>query len=567
MELRRGGDKVSQGQSVQAKGLRSIRNQLRLLVAVFIVVVALIIVFAYQGFTYLQQEYNANYHNRMAPLYEVERVGALLEETRAQLLLAIQHDPTSPFAGDHDHPTSLHTNLVRRNIQQVEQLWASFRTKPRGPQAAQLADEFETAFRVFIEEGVQPTLELLDAREYHDANAVILLYVNPLFNASARAQSAMSNRLLEGAEEAYQAMQQRAGWLTGLLVGSGLLGILIAVGFAVLVIRSINVGLKALSSLAKRMSQGDFQIQANARQASGELGVILNQFRSARGQLRTIIEKLSATSHDLQDVSDRGSVIAEQARDSVSLQKQETDMVATAMNEMNATVHEVAHSAETAAASAQDADEEAHRGSGVVAESVDSINQLAKEVQDAAGVIQKLVEDANEIGTVVEVISDIAEQTNLLALNAAIEAARAGEQGRGFAVVADEVRNLASRTQESTTRIDRMIEQLQKTADNASRVMTLSVERAHEGVAKADQASEALSNITRLISQMNEMNIQIASAAEEQSAVAEEMNMNLTRINEAADQTADASSLTAESSQDVARLARGVAEAADHFKI
>lgn len=567
MELRRGGDKVSQGQSVQAKGLRSIRNQLRLLVAVFIVVVALIIVFAYQGFTYLQQEYNANYHNRMAPLYEVERVGALLEETRAQLLLAIQHDPTSPFAGDHDHPTSLHTNLVRRNIQQVEQLWASFRTKPRGPQAAQLADEFETAFRVFIEEGVQPTLELLDAREYHDANAVILLYVNPLFNASARAQSAMSNRLLEGAEEAYQAMQQRAGWLTGLLVGSGLLGILIAVGFAVLVIRSINVGLKALSSLAKRMSQGDFQIQANARQASGELGVILNQFRSARGQLRTIIEKLSATSHDLQDVSDRGSVIAEQARDSVSLQKQETDMVATAMNEMNATVHEVARSAETAAASAQDADEEAHRGSGVVAESVDSINQLAKEVQDAAGVIQKLVEDANEIGTVVEVISDIAEQTNLLALNAAIEAARAGEQGRGFAVVADEVRNLASRTQESTTRIDRMIEQLQKTADNASRVMTLSVERAHEGVAKADQASEALSNITRLISQMNEMNIQIASAAEEQSAVAEEMNMNLTRINEAADQTADASSLTAESSQDVARLARGVAEAADHFKI
>lgn len=557
------GDKMSVS---KVGGLQSIRNLLRLLVVVFVVILILIISFAYSGFSYKQQEYSNNYHNRMVPLYEVERIGALLEEARAQLLLSMQHDPANAFADDHDHPTSLHTDMVRRNIEEVEQLWASFRTTPRGARAAQLADEFEVRFRDYIAEGVEPTLELLDIGEYHDANAIILLYVNPLFMASARAQSAMSNRLLEGAEEAYANMQARAGNLTFLLIGAGLFGTLLALVFAGYVIRSVNTGLTALSSLAERMSQGDLRVQENARQAPGELGVILTQFREARKQLRFTIQKLLSTSQELSKVSDRGAVIAEQARESVNLQKQETDMVATAMNEMNATVHEVAQHAENAAESAKNADEEAHRGSSVVADSVDSINLLANEVQDAAKVIQKLVEDANEIGSVVGVIREIADQTNLLALNAAIEAARAGDQGRGFAVVADEVRNLASRTQESTARIDEMIEQLQKAADNASRVMGRSVERAREGVTKADQAREALTNITHLISNMNEMNIQIASAAEEQSAVAEEMNLNLTRINEAADQTAEASDLTAQSSQDIAGLSRGVAEAASYFK-
>jgi methyl-accepting chemotaxis protein len=551
----------------QARGLNSIRNLLRLLVVVFVLVVLTIISLAYTGFSYKQQQYSDNYNNRMVPLYEVERIGALLEESRTHLLLSIQHDPASPFANDHDHPTSLHTNRVRSNMQEVERLWVLFDSKPRGPLAAQLAADFRNTITAYSRQAVQPALELLDAGEYYQANAQILLYVNPLFISASKAQAAMSNRLLQGAEEAYSTMLERSQLLTLLLLASGAIGILLAVGFAIYVIRSINQGINALSSLASRMSQGDLQVAGNPRDASGELGIILQQFREARNQLRVTVESLLNNSNQLGELADRGSVIAEQARNSVQQQKLETDMVATAMNEMNATVHEVAQHAEDAALSASNADEEAGQGRQVVTESVDSMNQLAAEVEDTARVIQELVNDANEIGSVVDVIRDIAEQTNLLALNAAIEAARAGEQGRGFAVVADEVRTLASRTQESTTKINTMIAHLQQGAANASKVMARSLDRAHEGVDKAAQASKALDNITQLISSMNEMNIQIASAAEEQSAVAEEMNLNLTRINEAADQTADASEQTAASSHEIARLAHDLKATAGRFKV
>lgn len=549
-----------------AIGIKSIKNQLLLLVFIFILALLILIGFAFRGFALMQDEYSANYHNRMVPLYEVERIGALLEEARAQLLLSIQHNPASPFADDHDHPTSLHTDMVRHNIVEVERLWSSFRSRPRGQHAKELADTFELHFRDYISEGIQPTLELIDNGNYHDANAVILLYVNPLFRASAQAQAEMSNRLLEGGEEAYTNMQDQGSNLTFLLISIGLTVILASAAFAYLVIRAINRGLVTLSSFASRMSQGDLRLEGSAPKVTGEFGIIFSQFKDARQKLRMTLQQLLSTSGDLRSVSERGSVIANQARDSVLVQKQETDMVATAMNEMNATVHEVAQHAESAALSANNADKEAQKGSRVVAETVNSINLLADEIQDAAGVIQKLVEDANEIGSVVEVIGDIAEQTNLLALNAAIEAARAGEQGRGFAVVADEVRNLASRTQDSTKQINSMIEQLQSAADAASQVMKRSVKRAHEGVNKADEASQSLANITALIANMNEMNIQIASAAEEQSAVAEEMNINLSRINDAADQTADASELTAESSQDIARLSQELSDSASYFK-
>ncbi|MGE4417543.1 MAG: methyl-accepting chemotaxis protein, partial [Marinobacterium sp.] len=234
--------------------------------------------------------------------------------------------------------------------------------------------------------------------------------------------------------------------------------------------------------------------------------------------------------------------------------------------EMNATVHDVAKSAATAAESATAADESAHHGQSVVTESVDGMYHLASEVESAAQVIAELAEDAQAIGKVVDVIREIAEQTNLLALNAAIEAARAGEQGRGFAVVADEVRSLAGRTQTSTTEIHDMISHLQAAAIKAAKVMQQGQQQATDGVEKAARANEALETIIQQIMRMNDMNTQIASAAEEQSSVADEMNQNLTRINMAADETSTAADSVAATSQEIAALAMQLKKAVSKFR-
>ncbi len=222
-------------------------------------------------------------------------------------------------------------------------------------------------------------------------------------------------------------------------------------------------------------------------------------------------------------------------------QKDEVDKVATAMTEMSATVHEVARNATEAAEAAQRADEETTKGKMVVSQAIEAIDLLANEVNDAAQVIHRLEQDSDEIGAVLDVIRGIAEQTNLLALNAAIEAARAGEQGRGFAVVADEVRTLAQRTQQSTQEIQNMIERLQSGAQDAVKAMEQGRSRAQVGVEQAAEAGTSLETIAQAVGTISDMNTQIATAAEEQSVVAEEINLNIVSISDMADKIASES--------------------------
>ncbi len=230
---------------------------------------------------------------------------------------------------------------------------------------------------------------------------------------------------------------------------------------------------------------------------------------------------------------------AQSTRDVMELQKQETDQVATAIDEMTATIHEVARNAGAAVDSARQADREAVSGREVVDETMRVIQELASEVADAAGVISGVEEHTAGIGKVSDVIRDIAEQTNLLALNAAIEAARAGEQGRGFAVVADEVRSLAQRTQESTLEIQSIVERLQGSVRNAVSVMEAGRTQADAGVGQAQKADKALSAIVAEVANINDMNALIASAAEEQSAVSEEINRNVVNIRSVSERTTE----------------------------
>ncbi len=291
------------------------------------------------------------------------------------------------------------------------------------------------------------------------------------------------------------------------------------------------------------------------------------EYTCARKGFTEVVQSIKGNAAQLAAAAEELSTITEQSSEGVVRQQSETQQVATAMNEMSATVQEVAKNAANAATAAQEADEQAKNGHNVVSDTVTTINSLAHEVQRTSEVIEKLKGDSLSIGTVLDVIRDIAEQTNLLALNAAIEAARAGEQGRGFAVVADEVRTLASRTQQSTQEINSMIERLQSGANEAVNVMEEGRTKAEATVEQAARAGEALETITSVVDNIKAMNMQIASAAEEQSATAEEINRNIVNISEVADETSNGAQQTANASDDLARLAVDLQEKVASFQV
>lgn len=540
--------------------VNSVKNQMRFLVLIFLIVVSGLIVFTLYGFNYKSFQFEDNYDRRMVPLYQVERIGGLMEQIRTELLLSIQHIPSGQFANMHDHPTSLHLDRTRNNIQEIENLWNSFMSVRHGSEADRLAREFEVAYQRYINDAVRPTLAFLDNGQYVQANLHILQSVNPLYAQAARAQDALSDRKLRGATEAREFMADLSQRLTFQLSLLSLVGIGLVLLIAWRVINRLKSGTYGLDAIADQLAKGDFrELEVKHQSAKDEFGEIIRRFVSTRAQLNSMTRQIGESGNSLAQLAEQGSVVAEQASRGIQKQRSETDMVATAMYEMNATVHDVAKNTASAASSANLADQKAREGKRVVASSAQGMEQLSTEVESAAQVINELAEDARKIGSVVDVIRGIAEQTNLLALNAAIEAARAGEQGRGFAVVADEVRSLASRTQASTSEIQAMVSHLQESAVNATEVMNRGQEKAKEGVQHAVKASEALEEIMAAITAINDMNTQIASAAEEQSSVADEMNENLNRINMAADETSQASELTAESS-------RRIAEHADQLK-
>jgi len=345
-----------------------------------------------------------------------------------------------------------------------------------------------------------------------------------------------------------------------------LASILLAIFIATVTVRSISIPLAKVNQILGVVASGDMT-QKLDDSAQDEFGDLARNCNKVIANLQQLIQGIISRSTQLAAASEQTSAITVQTTQAIREQKSQVTQAATATTEMSSTAQGVLQSANDAVAEIKNADNEAERVKGISVENKNIILQLSHEVEQASVVINKLHKDSASIGSILDVIRGIAEQTNLLALNAAIEAARAGEQGRGFAVVADEVRSLASKTQASTQEIQAMIQVLQSGAHAAVEAMNKGKKQAENCVEKTEVATKALDSITHAVHLAHDMSEQISDAAKEQNQVSHEISKLLESIVSIAEETASGAEQTSESSHEVARLAEELRVSVEQFKV
>ncbi|MFM5301691.1 methyl-accepting chemotaxis protein [Aeromonas caviae] len=351
------------------------------------------------------------------------------------------------------------------------------------------------------------------------------------------------------------------------------IGLALVVALSVVLTRQIRDPLIMLARQAQRIASGDLGrgelqewIRGNRfnRDELGQLGSAIDRMQ---GALAELVSEISGSVSQLSSAVEEVSAISEQSAKGMASQQGEVSQVATAMNEMQSTVNEVARNTTDAMGAAKQASRTSTQGNQVVRSAIGSIEQVSRQIEQAGSVVLQLETDSASISMVLDVIRGIAEQTNLLALNAAIEAARAGEQGRGFAVVADEVRSLAQRTQASTAEISKMIEVLQERTAEAGSAMQLSRQQMQESVELAREAGSSIDSINGAVTQITDMNTLIATATEQQNAVTEELNRSIVKIHTAADENAQGAQQTAQACVELSKLANTLHHMTQRFTL
>ncbi|MCG5509330.1 MULTISPECIES: methyl-accepting chemotaxis protein [Ectothiorhodospira] len=417
----------------------------------------------------------------------------------------------------------------------------------------------------------QTALRILRTVENGNTQAALAVYQDhtlPHLETLRRLLTELGQALERERDQAMEQARTAASTATFIMAVTVLAALLAAVLLGFMLTRGIVNPLRQTTHHLRAIAEGDGDLTRRLPvSGKDEITDLSSAFNAFADRIHALVRQVVGASAQLASAAEQLSASSEETREQVQRQQSEVQQVATAMNEMAATVQEVARNAAEAAVMARTSDSQAQAGGREVDESIRTIRELAAEVERTAVVIGRLSKDSDEIGKILDVIRGIAEQTNLLALNAAIEAARAGEQGRGFAVVADEVRTLASRTQASTNDVQAMIERLQSGAGEAVQVMEQGRGKARQGVEQAGKAGESLNVITRSIGTINDMNAQIASAAEEQSAVAEEVNRNVVNISDGVEHAATGSRQIAAASDELARLAAELQERVGQFKV
>ncbi|MFY1664020.1 methyl-accepting chemotaxis protein [Pseudomonas sp. Pseu.R1] len=441
----------------------------------------------------------------------------------------------------------------KENQAQADTDFKAYRNTPLEADEKAAGDDFERDWAAYVS-AAQNTFAVIQSGDLEQASKLAASSVTPTYRKTMGELKIIIESNARQARESAQAGIETDQQVTWILIVGSLIAVICAIALGLIVTRMITRPIYLSVDSAARVASGDLT-QAIAAGGEDETGQLLKALSNMQGNLKNTVQQIANASDQLASAAEELTAVTDDSSRGLQRQNDEIQQAATAVNEMTAAVEEVARNAASASQVSTQTANDAQKGQQQVQQAVAAMNTMTVEINDSTQRVEALAGQIRDITKVLDVIRGIAEQTNLLALNAAIEAARAGEQGRGFAVVADEVRALAARTQASTGEIESMITLVRKGADEAVQAMGKSQAIAVNTQSLATEAGLALERISEGVSQINERNLVIASAAEEQAQVAREVDRNLVNIQDLSAQTAAGANQTSASSQELSRLA------------
>ncbi|OHC66438.1 MAG: hypothetical protein A3H93_16815 [Rhodocyclales bacterium RIFCSPLOWO2_02_FULL_63_24] len=506
------------------------------------------------------------FEDRVTPLRDLAKIGELLGDNTTELLLVIQHDPKGPLAAAHDHPVDIHLENFGKRRAEINALWDKYMATRMSEREKQLAADFGAKRKIWVEQAASlmtrlkdgdysPELvkELLAARKQHSVAAI-----EALGNLSA-----YQGQAAREIYEAELATHDVGTLLFVLIVVGGLAG---SGAFAWVLTRAITTPINTSVDIAEAIASGDLT-HAVPQGGRDEAGRLLAAFARMQDGLRSMVSASQRSAQELGRAAQDMAAAAQQSANASAAQSSAASGMAASVEEMSVSIDQVRDHARDARSIATSAGDESRAGGQVVHSSAEEMREVAAAVNVAAGTIRELENYSNEISAVVNVIREVADQTNLLALNAAIEAARAGEQGRGFAVVADEVRKLAERTSESTHTIGSVINKVQAGARRAAQEIESGVARVGDGVKLAHQAGDSITGIQagaeRVVTAVGD----IGSALDEQAAAAQEIARGVERIASMSEENSASARQTAAAAGHLHTLAGELERSVARFRV
>ena len=509
------------------------------------------------------------YEHQTVPMRELARIRRLIVENAGQVFRALQHNPSIEYAKLHDHPITEHTGTIEKNLAWADETWVSLNKslEPGSPEAA-LMKELGPLYQSYVKEVVRPMLGALAGGDYSVATTSTFLKtnrayeqkLNPLFAKLAETQQ-------NSVKATYESASARNHNLRMISVGAMLAGLALAIVLATLIIRSITGPMNEMREVILRAANhNDFtgQIRTHGKDEIGETATAFNAMmqtlRTSLARVKQSILQVDAATGDLASAADQAAKASELTSESASA-------MAASVEEMSVSITSVSDSTREALSIAQNAGARSDESGRVITNAIGEMDQIAGLVRDVSDTITELGKNSDQISSVVQVIKDVADQTNLLALNAAIEAARAGEAGRGFAVVADEVRKLAERTSKATGEIAEMISNIQNSSHQAVQGMGSTVNRVETGTREAKEAGEAIVAIHDSANSVVHVVNNINDAMAEQGSASQDIARRVEAVAQASEESNASVQQVAATARTIFDLSADMRRTVDQFKV